>query len=426
MSASPAGSSRSECVRGGPPSHLNGRWAADDAAWRDPEDVVAGRQRVEPVDRRLLEMRVRGDWWEVLDRLDACVVVAREYEHLLLALVVAPEGPRQSFVSIPHPSGLAFEHSAARLHVASTRNPNQLYVFAPVAATTDPAAHAGATLPSLHETPPGPLPPAGGLLAPLSSSFLPGRLYLHDLALIGGVLHGSAAGLNAVVRFAAPGAWEAAWWPRSIERDGSPDMTRNYLQLNSIAAGEDLSSSFFSASAEAPSHRRPGQRNFPVDRRGVIFSGATREPLARGLTRPHSARLHDGRLWAADSGYGRLVRIDDGRALTVARLPGWARGLTFAGGVAFAGSSRVIPRFSRYAPGVDLERSVCGVHALDASSGEPLGSVSWPAGNQVFDIAVLPRATTLGFPALAGRRQGRHALRSFFFSYDTPYHIGVA
>jgi uncharacterized protein (TIGR03032 family) len=348
---------------------------------------------------------VSGDWWGVLERLDACLVLSREYEHLLLALTVTPAGPRQSFMSLPHPSGLAFDATTGRLHVASTRNPNQLYQLGAV-------APGGADALPQHT------------LAPLSASFLPGRLYLHDLALIGGVLHGNAVGLNAIVRFAGSGAYEVVWWPRAIERDGLPDLSRNYLQLNSIAAGPDLGGSFFSASAAEPSPRRPGHRNFPVDRRGVIFSGRTREPIARGLTRPHSARLHHGEVWVNDSGYGRVVRVrGEGALEPVAVLPGWTRGLTFAGDVAFAGTSRVIPRFAHYAPGLRVEDSVCAVHALDARSGELLGSIAWPAGNQIFDIAVLPRALTLGFPAAAGRSRSRRALSSFFFSYRIPNRV---
>ena len=391
-------------------ARVESRWIEDNAAWREPDEVGAGRRRADPVGRGLLEVRVRGGWWETLERLDACVVVSREYEHLLLALAVAPEGPQQSFMSLPHPSGLTFDARAQRLHVASTRNPNQLYVLAPAM-----GRNAGGRGAIAGDRP----------LVPLSVSFLPGRLYLHDLALIGGVLHGNAVGLNAVVRLNGPGQCEPVWWPRAIERDGRPDISRNYLQLNSIAAGEELSRSFFSASTDAPAHRRPGHRNFPVDGRGVIFSGATREPVVRGLTRPHSARLRNGELWVDDSGYGRLAVIRDCRPETVASLPGWTRGLAFAGNVAFVGTSRVIPRFAQYAPGLNVDRSVCAVHALDVGSGEALGSVSWPNGNQVFDIAVLPRSATLGFAALAGRRQSRRELSSFFFSYDTSNLAGT-
>lgn len=390
--------------------HADARWSEADRAWRDPAQVVAWSRGLDQIDPALLRTKASSDWWGLLERLDACLVISREYEHLLLALAVTSAGPRQSFMSLPHPSGLAFDAGSGRLHVASTRNPNQLYQLGAVAcagACGDPEGGAACERP----------------LAPLSASFLPGRLYLHDLALIGGVLHGNAVGLNAIVRFSGcGGAYEVVWWPRAIEHDGRPDLSRNYLQLNSIAAGADLRGSFFSASAAEPSLRRPGHRNFPVDRRGVIFSGLTREPIAHGLTRPHSARLRDGEIWVNDSGYGRVGRVREGVLETVAALPGWTRGLTFCGDVAFVGTSRVIPRFAHYAPGLRVQDSVCAVHALDTRSGESLASIAWPAGNQIFDIAVLPRTSTLGFPAAAGRSRGQRALSSFFFSYRIPDH----
>ncbi len=201
------------------------------------------------------------------------------------------------------------------------------------------------------------------------------------------------------MRFGDDGACERVWWPRAVERDGAPDFTRNYLQLNSIAAGPDLAGSCFSASSTAISARRPGHRNYPVDRRGAIFGGASREPLATGLTRPHSARFGpDGALWVDDSGYGRVGAIRDGRFQTVAQLPGWTRGLAFCGDVAFVGISRVIPRFAQYAPGLDAARSRCGVVALDARSGRELARIAWPAGNQVLRDRLDARLRHAGLP----------------------------
>jgi hypothetical protein len=158
-------------------------------------------------------------------------------------------------------------------------------------------------------------------LVPLRSRFLPGATYIHDLAMVGGTLHANAVGENAVI--AVGEQVDRAWWPRCVEVDGRPAFDRNYIQLNSIAAGPSVEESFFSASSASISSRRPGQRNYAVDRRGVIFSGATREPLATGLTRPHSARLRDTEIWVDDSGYGRVGRIVDGGFDPVARLPGW-------------------------------------------------------------------------------------------------------
>jgi uncharacterized protein (TIGR03032 family) len=192
---------------------------------------------------------------------------------------------------------------------------------------------------------------------------------------------------------------------------------RNYLQLNSIAAGEDLERSYFTASSARPGPRRPGHRNYPVDGRGVLFSGATREPVARGLTRPHSARLHDGTVWVDNSGYGELSWLAGERFEPFARLPGWTRGLCFAGDVAFVGTSRVIPRFRQYAPGLDVEHSVCAVHAVDLRSGGVVASMRWPYGNQIFAIEAVPRDFTHGFPFHSARPSGER-IRRLFYAYD--------
>lgn len=80
---------------------------------------------------------------------------------------------------------------------------------------------------------------------------------------------------------------------------------------------------------EKPSRRRPGHQNYPVDRRGVIFSGKTREPVVRGLTRPHSTRLYQDRLWMNNSGYGEFGVAKDSVFKPIVRLAGWTRGVTF-------------------------------------------------------------------------------------------------
>jgi uncharacterized protein (TIGR03032 family) len=209
---------------------------------------------------------------------------------------------------------------------------------------------------------------------------------MHDLALIGGELYANAVGLNAVVQIGDPARFEPVWWPRCIEQDGVPQLGQNYIQLNSIAPGADLTSSFFTASSDKISLRRPGHRNYPVDGRGVVFDGRTREPIARGLTRPHSARYWRDHLLVANSGYGELVMIDNGNPVTIARLPGWTRGLCVRGDLAFIGTSRVIPRFQQYAPGLPGDDYVCAIHAVDLASEKVLGSLEWPLGNQIFAI----------------------------------------
>jgi uncharacterized protein (TIGR03032 family) len=372
-------------------------WERHGEEWRDPAQIANQWREAAATDPQLLRSRARGRFWELLEERALTLIVTREYEHLIMALSVAAGRPHVTFMPLPHPSGIAIDKVKRSVHVASTRNPNQIYEFEPATGDADRP------------------------LVPVRSTFLPGSLYLHDLAFVGGELHGNAVGHNAVVALPRKGGWNRVWWPRSIERSNGPDFTQNYLQLNSIAAGPTIGASYFSASAAEPSARRPGHQNFPVDRRGVIFGGATREPVAEGLTRPHSARLSGGRLWVDNSGYGELVAIADGDATVVARLPGWTRGLWLGDDLAFVGTSRVIPRFRSYAPGLDVDASVCGVHAVDLGTGSILGSLVWPAGNQIFGIEAVDTSVTGGFPFTVARGAATDTARTraIFYSFST-------
>lgn len=354
----------------------------------------------EGLDPRLLDWEADGEWWETLDRLGITLLVTREYEHLFLALRFGARGPEVTYLRLPHPSGIAVDRERGAVHVACTRNPNLLMEMRPISGF-------GRRLDAA--------PPRGWgkVLLPVRARFLPGSMYLHDLALIGGKLHGNAVGWNAVVRLGYESFPEPVWWPKSIEPPRG--CARNLLQLNSIAAGKDLRSSFFSSSAERPSRLRPGDPRFPVDGRGVVFSGRTREPVLRGLTRPHSARLHEGRLWVDNSGYGEVGFGDGGRFVAAARFPGWTRGLCFFRDTMFVGVSRVLPRFESYAPGVDPRTAVCGIYACSIRTARVVGRLVWPRGDQVFGIDWISAGSCRGLPLRPG--QDPDAARRGFYLF---------
>ncbi|HZL55512.1 MAG TPA: DUF4915 domain-containing protein [Bryobacteraceae bacterium] len=365
----------------------------NDAEWRDTAQICSQWREAARIAPAFLECKVSRGWWSMFLELGITLLITREYEHLVMALGSLNGRPHITYLPLPHPSGLTVDRASGRVQIASTRNPNQVYTYEPTVSE-------------------------GGLLAPVSSVFYPGNLYLHDLARIGSSLFANAVGHNAVARLGDDGSFERVWWPDCVERAGEPDFSRNYIQLNSIAAGRTLRSSFFTASSTSMGRLRPGHLKYPVDRRGVIFSGATREPFCTGLTRPHSARLKDGRVWVANSGYGELGFAEDCRLHVVARLPGWTRGLCIVNDIAFVATSRVIPRYAAYAPGLDVSKTRCAVHAVCCKSGKVLGSLEWPEGNQIFAIDWIAAAASAGFPFEALKR--RHAReRAFFYSYAT-------
>lgn len=382
-------------------------WTRHSEAWRDNSQILSHWQDAAAIDPILLESQVTGDFWGVLKRLDITLLVGREYEHLLLGMS-CDENPHPTYMPMPHPSGIAVDRQKGIVHAASTRNPNQIFDLMPISGCTD-RLDVKAEAPT--EKP----------LVPVRSRFMPGCLYMHDLAMIGGHLHANSVGQNAVICINEDSSYERVWWPKCIETESGPRFGQNHIQLNSIAAGNNLKESFFSASSTELSDLRPGDPKYPVDGRGVIFSGATREPIVSGLTRPHSARLEQttgrSRVWVDNSGYGELCLIDAEKYQVVTRLPGWTRGLAFCGEVAFVGTSRVIPKFAQYAPGLDVNASICAVHAVDVRSGEVLGSIVWPYGNQIFAIDWLPRTQSAGFPFAVEDRT--RDLKTMFYTFST-------
>ena len=381
-------------------------WEAEARAWRHPAQCVSfWPGAADAIRPELLAMHTVGPWWDLLDGLGVCLICSREYENFLLGLSVIKGKPCVTCWPAPHPSGVAAAGDGT-LWVALTRNPNQVITFKPMQGL----------LPR-RDIPRNDCP--APVLLPVQSTILPGCLYMHDLALVGGKLHANAVGMNAVVEILETGGYRPCWWPRCVEREGIPTTDRNYLQLNSLAAGETLASSYFGASADRISTRRPGHRNFPVNKRGVIFSGATREVFARGLTRPHSTRLHQGQVWVDNSGYGEVGLSQDGGFTPVAKLPGWTRGLCFTGGYAIVGTSRVLPRYSCYAPGVEVEKSRCGLHLLDLGTGRVVASLLWENGNQIFALEAISRDLVSGFPILASKsRKPGKAFWAMHYAFD--------
>ncbi len=380
-------------------NQLDKIWANHNLEWRNPADVASQWKESADLNPALLYSKVSGKWWETLAKCKITLFVTREYEHLVIAVGCGSRGPEVSYLRIPHPSGLVVNRKKKSLHIASTRNPNQVYTLKPVDNCPDIAK-------------------GKPVFMPASTHFYPGCLYMHDLALIDGGLYANAVGRNTVVRLHDNGGYENAWWPRCIERKGKPIEKLNYIQLNSIASGTSLKNSYFSASADSISNIRPGHRNFPVDKRGVIFSGSTRETIVRGLTRPHSLRWYKDKVWADNSGYGEFGFADfkSGKFIALYGLPGWTRGLCFYKNIAFVGVSRVIPRFYRYAPGLDVKNNLCGIYAIDMIKGEIVGSLVWPSGNQIFALDWIDSRDSCGLP-FSKNKMPKEKINRIFYSY---------
>ena len=130
---------------------------------------------------------------------------------------------------------------------------------------------------------------------------------------------------------------------------------------------------------------------------GVIIDIETDEIVAEGLSMPHSPRVHDGKLWVANSGTGEIGWIDqDSKTFQpVAFCPGFIRGLAFVDGYAIVTLSK--PRYKRF-DGLELADRLeekdadpwCGVQVISLADGSVAHWIRFDGAIQeFFDVCVL-------------------------------------
>lgn len=144
---------------------------------------------------------------------------------------------------------------------------------------------------------------------------------------------------------------------------------------------------------------------------GVVLDIVGNAVVCRGLTMPHSPRLHEGELYVLNAGSGELGVVDPatGRFAAIGFVPGFARGLALHGGHALIGLS--LPRSNEVFAGLPIEdrlraekrQAECAVVVMDLGTGEivhwlRLGGIV----RELYDIALLPGQKS---PMLVGLAQ---------------------
>ncbi len=129
---------------------------------------------------------------------------------------------------------------------------------------------------------------------------------------------------------------------------------------------------------------------------GLVIDVASGEIISRGLSMPHSPRWYSGKLYVLHSGTGGFGTIDmnTGKYESIIELPGFTRGLSFCGPLAFIGLSQI--RETAVFGGVpiaerDLSERTCGVWVVNIETGETIAFVKFEdAVQEIFAVEVLP------------------------------------
>ncbi|MDQ1340837.1 MAG: hypothetical protein QG567_1995 [Campylobacterota bacterium] len=127
---------------------------------------------------------------------------------------------------------------------------------------------------------------------------------------------------------------------------------------------------------------------------GVLIDITTNEILAKNLSMPHSPRWHQEKLWLLESGKGSLSYYDfkNKKVVEMLKLPGFTRGLTFIGDLAFIGLSKVreSATFSGL-PITKLAKRISGLWVVNIKTAKVISFIEFTQGiDEIFALSVLP------------------------------------
>ncbi len=212
-----------------------------------------------------------------------------------------------------------------------------------------------------------------------------GDIRIHDVAFAGGELWIVNTRFSCLATLDGRHSFVPRWRPPFVSKLAAEDR----CHLNGLTLIDD---EVRYVSALGTTDEAGGWREHKATG-GVLLDVPSGEVVLSGLSMPHSPRWRDGRLWILESGKGTVsvADLERGTVETVAHLPGFTRGLAFAGPYAFVGLSQVREHVFGGIPLTDdLDQRVCGVWAVDTRSGEIVGFLRFEgAVQEIYDVQVL-------------------------------------
>lgn len=314
---------------------------------------------------------------EILEHLKASILVTTYQAGKLLVLGVAGGKLQISFQNYEQPMGLAV--NGRRIAIGTRK---QMHFLVPAHETlrltelgAAPLRQGSDTSQEIYD----------GCFVPRSSIYT-GNIHGHDLAWgrdglwIVNTLFSSLATLHEDYSFVPQ--WRPPFISQLIDQDR--------CHLNGLAMSDGMPA-FVSAMSETdtPAGWRPTKANS-----GVVMQVPSGQVICRGLSMPHSPRLYGGRLWVLNSGFGSFGWIDPTTTKyePVEVMPGYTRGLSFAGQFAFVGLSKI--RETSVFGGVPIaehrDQLRCGVGIVDLTTGKTVAVFQFLSGvSEIFAVEVL-------------------------------------
>lgn len=213
-----------------------------------------------------------------------------------------------------------------------------------------------------------------------------GDVQIHEMAWVGDELWFVNTAFSCLATRSEMNSFEHRWQPRFV----TELVPGDYCHLNGLALREGRVR-YVTALGEtnAAGGWRENKRSG-----GVLIDVDTQEIITRGLSMPHSPRWYRNRLWLLESGEGTfgIVNLETGRYEPIVELPGFTRGLSFLGPLAFIGLSQV--RESAVFSGIPLvdrlQERTCGVWVVNIDTGQSIAFCRFESAVQeIFAVEVL-------------------------------------
>lgn len=213
-----------------------------------------------------------------------------------------------------------------------------------------------------------------------------GDMQIHEMAWVGDELWFVNTSFSCLATRSDVNSFEPRWRPKFV----TELVPGDYCHLNGLATKEGR---VRYVTALGETNTVGGWRENKRDG-GLLIDVDSNEIIVRGLSMPHSPRWYRDKLWLLESGQGGIGTVDlkTGRYEEIAQLPGFTRGLSFLGPLAFIGLSQV--RESAVFSGIPLverlEERTCGVWVLNIETGQTIGFCRFEdAVQEIFAVELL-------------------------------------
>ena len=329
---------------------------------------------IEPVEREVRYEHSK-DLAQLLRSIDCTLLISTYQAGKLVAVNEHANNLAISFHNFDRPMGVAIDHNANSMAVAARDKVWLLRNARDIASQlTPPASHDNCFLTRTCQ--------------------VTGEIQAHEMSWIGNELWIVNTLFSCLCTLDEKFNFIPKWRPKFISQLASEDR----CHLNGLAVW-DGKPKFVTAMAETDTARgwRPNK-----SKTGCLIDIESNETVARGFAMPHSPRVHGGHVFLLDSGRGSLVCVNpsDGTHQTVARFPGFTRGLTIVDRYAFVGLSKIreTSTFGGVPIAENRERLKCGVGIVNLQTGEFAGQFEFKTGvDEIFDVSLVPSKRMTAF-----------------------------